>query len=100
MLIKLNDEFEIESDDRCIWMNRWKTTKKGKNVGARYKTVGYCGYHRTLPALLESFAEYRVRGLDVTEWKEVCDEIERLRDEIQVMCDGIRDIRGENVKSE
>ena len=88
MVIRLNDEYELESNGRCYWINRYRTTKTGPNAGKRYKKSddGCCGYHRTLSALMEEFLHNRIRELDTTSLQELAVRIEQIGAEVKEMC--------------
>lgn len=87
MIIPLSDEYELESNDQCYWINRYVITKKGDNAGKRYKRGdAYCGYHKRISDLMENFLQYRIRELDVTELNALATRIEQIGAEVKALC--------------
>ena len=81
MRLQINDQWRIESDERCWNVQRYAGTyKSGKHVG-KPKWVSV-SYHGTLPGAINSLAQRLLRESDASTNTEALDAAWRISEEI------------------
>lgn len=80
-------KYIIKSDPQCMWIEEEYTGKTKSGVEKVY-TRQASGYVRTFEQLLENFAEYHMRGADVSEVKEVLAEFAKCEADIKALIAG------------
>ena len=99
MLIEVNEDYRIKSDDRNVIVERkhitdptkapnWKQlAAKGADPSPKEKWREV-SYHTTVVQALESIKEQRVRDSNATSLEELLVEIRKINGEIQALMDG------------
>lgn len=77
-------KYIIKSDPQCMWIEEEYTGKTKSGVEKVY-TRQASGYVRTFEQLLENFAEYHMRGADVSKVKEVLAEFAKCEADIKTL---------------
>ena len=67
--IKIDDKYQITSDERNYILNEIKTAKSGKNEGKKY--IDPVSYHGSLGDLLRQYANVRLLKSDCNSFEEI-----------------------------
>lgn len=86
-------KYTLYSDDRCYWVEEEQPIDREEHKRAKYDTkqVRAAGYSTTIPILLRSFRENKLKMSDATSMTELIEDIAKLAEDLQTMDKAIMD---------